>query len=59
MNVSGSSLLRQDTLVQESRARSMQVEEQPAKDIMMKALKDVSGLENRPTALLRFYRRQN
>ncbi|HAA24562.1 MAG TPA: flagellar hook-basal body complex protein FliE [Ruminiclostridium sp.] len=52
MNVSGLSLLRQDTLVQETRAAGMQAEEQTSfKDIMMKALKDVSGLEKQADSI--------
>ena len=52
MIVSGLSLLRQDTLVQETRAAGIQAEEQTSfKDIMMKALKDVSGLEKQADSI--------
>jgi len=52
MNIPGLSLLRQDTLVQGTRAAGMQAEEQTSfRDIMMKALKEVSGLEKQADSI--------
>ena len=52
MNIPGLSLLRQDTLVQGTRAAGMQAVEQTSfRDIMMKALKEVSGLEKQADSI--------
>lgn len=46
MNISGLSLLRQDTMVQRTRMAGIQAEEQNSfRDMMMQALKNVSELE--------------
>jgi flagellar hook-basal body complex protein FliE len=52
MNIQGLSLLRQDMMVQRNRAAGVQAEEQASfRDIMMKALKDVSGLEKQADSI--------
>ncbi|HEY8499465.1 MAG TPA: flagellar hook-basal body complex protein FliE [Clostridia bacterium] len=52
MNISGLSLLRQNTMVQRTRETGIQAEEQASfRDIMMQALRNVSELEKQADSI--------
>jgi len=52
MNIPGMSMLRQDTLVQGTRSAGVKAGEQAGfRDMMMQALKDVSGLEKQADSI--------